>query len=307
MLKLIQRSFCNQKLQKFTALLETRSEAEQKKKGGENELIATGRSWLTAELRLKSNEQLHKLWYVLLQEKNSVISDASYYQRVTNRKMPEIRMKSVEKSMARLKCVLTERKDVREKFREFLEDEYVAKRQEELKKLHEQQKGEEDLVPKFSFSLLRAKYEALQSNEDNLNYIGEEHKNITDKEKLRADLKEKYDYRRKKIVDRSRLSAEAASKLDANSTIFTFKSQIEEQLKVSKTRISQEEVLRAHIKNWRQLDIKQRRIVLGYLNAMRARDAKREFLKELNLLSQKIAYEAKNISTDNIKGSLLAA
>lgn len=42
---------------------------------------------------------------------------------------------------------------------------------------------------------------------------------------------------------------------------------------------SQEEILKSHIKNWRMLSIKQRRIVLAFLNARRARDARTQFLK----------------------------
>ena len=53
----------------------------------------------------------------------------------------------------------------------------------------------------------------------------------------------------------------------------------------------QEEVLRAHITNWKSLNLKQRKIILGFLNAKRAKDAKSSFLKELKILGQAIAHQ----------------
>lgn len=58
-----------------------------------------------------------------------------------------------------------------------------------------------------------------------------------------------------------------------------------------RVKISQEEVLRSHVKNWKMLNLKQRRIVLNFINARRAKDAKTEFLKELNLFGQKVAHD----------------
>ena len=34
-----------------------------------------GKSWKAEFLRIKSSEDLHKLWYVMLKEKNKLISD----------------------------------------------------------------------------------------------------------------------------------------------------------------------------------------------------------------------------------------
>ncbi|KAM0844834.1 hypothetical protein ACQ4PT_056773 [Festuca glaucescens] len=68
-----------------------------------------GRGWKAAELRLKSWDDLHKLWYVLLKEKNMLMSQR---QMLNSENMhfpnPE-RISKVKRSMCRIKHVLTER------------------------------------------------------------------------------------------------------------------------------------------------------------------------------------------------------
>lgn len=66
---------------------------------------------------------------------------------------------------------------------------------------------------------------------------------------------------------------------------------IEEQLNSGDYKLSNSEVLRAHVKNWRHLNLKQRRVVLNFMHARRSRESKREFIKELSLLGQKIAHD----------------
>eukprot|EP00246_Nothoceros_aenigmaticus_P002503 TRINITY_DN13370_c0_g1_i1.p1 TRINITY_DN13370_c0_g1~~TRINITY_DN13370_c0_g1_i1.p1 ORF type:complete len:143 (-),score=19.87 TRINITY_DN13370_c0_g1_i1:358-786(-) len=73
------------------------------------ETITFGRSWKASELRLKSLEDLQKLWYVLLKEKN-VLQTQSRFCKENRAKMPyPDRVPKVRKSMCRIKQVLTER------------------------------------------------------------------------------------------------------------------------------------------------------------------------------------------------------
>ncbi|XP_021888293.1 39S ribosomal protein L47, mitochondrial-like [Carica papaya] len=75
----------------------------------EEKSVLYGRSWKASELRLKSWDDLHKLWYVLLKEKNMLMTQ---YQMLHSQNLrfpnPE-RIPKVRKSMCRIKHVLTER------------------------------------------------------------------------------------------------------------------------------------------------------------------------------------------------------
>lgn len=69
-----------------------------------------GRSWSVTELRRKSYQDLHKLWYVLYKERNMLLTE----QQLSRRRQimfpqPE-RMQKVQKSMGAIKQVLGERK-----------------------------------------------------------------------------------------------------------------------------------------------------------------------------------------------------
>lgn len=63
-MRAIQTSQCRHDLMEFF---------DDKKNWGETS-IRTGRSWRLDELRIKSNSDLHKLWFVLLKERNMLLT-----------------------------------------------------------------------------------------------------------------------------------------------------------------------------------------------------------------------------------------
>lgn len=71
--------------------------------------VKSGAPWDAKQLRTKSNEDLHKLWYILLKEKNMLLTleQESKRQRVAM-PSPE-RLRKIERSMARLETVVKER------------------------------------------------------------------------------------------------------------------------------------------------------------------------------------------------------
>lgn len=96
-----------------------------------------GRSWKADELRLKSHEELHKLWYVLLQEKNKLKSDELMSIQLGQQFYGSDHLFKVRKSMTRLLTVVNERKKIRNEYRHMLENEYVEAKKAEEKAAYE--------------------------------------------------------------------------------------------------------------------------------------------------------------------------
>ncbi|KAL5544257.1 hypothetical protein UlMin_008041 [Ulmus minor] len=71
--------------------------------------VIYGRSWKASELRLKSWDDLQKLWYVLLKEKNMLMTQRQMLNAQNLRFPNPERIPKVRKSMCRIKHVLTER------------------------------------------------------------------------------------------------------------------------------------------------------------------------------------------------------
>ncbi|XP_071696214.1 uncharacterized protein [Rutidosis leptorrhynchoides] len=75
----------------------------------EEKPVVYGRSWKASELRLKSWDDLQKLWYVLLKEKNMLMTQRQMLHAQNLRFPNPERLPKVRKSMCRIKHVLTER------------------------------------------------------------------------------------------------------------------------------------------------------------------------------------------------------
>lgn len=68
--------------------------------------VKSGRSWRTEELRMKSNADLHKLWYVLLKERNMLLT-TEHAAKETDQVMPNAeRIDRVDETMERLEQVI---------------------------------------------------------------------------------------------------------------------------------------------------------------------------------------------------------
>ncbi|XP_072245568.1 large ribosomal subunit protein uL29m [Leuresthes tenuis] len=71
--------------------------------------VKSGAPWTAKQLRAKSNEDLHKLWYVLLKEKNMVLTLEQEAKRQRVQMPSPERIRKVERSMIRLETVVQER------------------------------------------------------------------------------------------------------------------------------------------------------------------------------------------------------
>ncbi|XP_075878875.1 large ribosomal subunit protein uL29m [Nelusetta ayraudi] len=71
--------------------------------------VKSGAPWTAKQLRTKSNEDLHKLWYVLLKEKNMLVTLEQEARRQRLQMPSPERLRKVERSMIRLETVALER------------------------------------------------------------------------------------------------------------------------------------------------------------------------------------------------------
>mgnify|MGYP001609490336 CR=1 FL=1 len=73
-------------------------------------------------MRLKAHDDLHKLWYVLLKEKNKLKSDFLMCKQLGQIYNGHADILKVRLSMSRLLTIVNERKKLRGEYRKILED-----------------------------------------------------------------------------------------------------------------------------------------------------------------------------------------
>jgi hypothetical protein len=90
-----------------------------------------GRAWRANELRLKGHEDLHKLWYVLLIEKNKLKSDMLLSIQMGQYFYGHNNLLKCRLTMSRLLTIVNERKKIKNEYRRHLEAEYIQKKKTE--------------------------------------------------------------------------------------------------------------------------------------------------------------------------------
>jgi ribosomal protein L29 len=223
----------------------------------------TGRAWRAEELRLKGHDDLHKLWFVLLQEKNKLKSDQLMSIQLKQRFYGMENFYKVRKSMARLLTVVNERKKLRSEYRRVLEDEYIqAKKAEEATQLEEElavrrANGERTGMTPGEVSLMLQERKERKENKFNL---------------IKDSMMSTFEKSARTNRDGEEFKVATAPLLDEGDIAY---------LAQSRMKLSQKDILKSHVKNWAELDLKQRRKVMSHIQAQRASHAKQIFLKEL--------------------------
>ncbi|XP_057697633.1 39S ribosomal protein L47, mitochondrial [Corythoichthys intestinalis] len=73
--------------------------------------VKSGAPWTGKQLRTKSNEDLHKLWYVLLKERNMLLTLEQEAKRQRVQMPSPERLRKVQRSMTRLDTIVAEREN----------------------------------------------------------------------------------------------------------------------------------------------------------------------------------------------------
>lgn len=85
-----------------------------------------GRAWRCDELRTKGFEDLHKLWWVVIRERNMLFTECVEYKRLRQSWPKAHLLHKTQLSLARIKTILTERMKAYSKARELAQHKAVG-------------------------------------------------------------------------------------------------------------------------------------------------------------------------------------
>ena len=106
-------------------------------------------------------------------------------------------------------------------------------------------------------------------------------------EEVRQMIKEQSERKNAQLVEaRDKINA----KIETGTTTLApnFTAADVDFLATTRVKLSQKDILKMYVGNWASLDLKQRRKVMGYVQAQRSKHAKEIFLKELSALGRKM-------------------
>lgn len=112
-----------------------------------NEPTVTGRAWTAADLRRKSFEDLHALWWVMYKERNLLLTDKEKCRRLGRPVLAadESRYQKVKRGMAAIMRVLDERSKIEQYLIEEKEREQAQQEQKEQQKQLSDKDGRKQL------------------------------------------------------------------------------------------------------------------------------------------------------------------
>ena len=169
--------------------------------------------------------------------------------------------------MSRLLTVVNERKRLRSQYRAHLEDEYIRKAKE--REMNEFMAKREQMAAAGEVKLPMTDIE------------------VTQLLKRRAQEKQdKLKEARSKITAATQSGeSTVAPLLEEKDLDFLAQTKVEQ--------LTQKDILKMYVGNWAQLDLRQRRRVMGYVQAQRAQHAKQIFIKELSAIGRKMDRQTK--------------
>jgi len=128
----------------------------------------SGRAWRASELRLKSFEDLHTLWYLVLRERNLLATQKEEARRMglndPTVQVSSVRVQQCRKTMARIKAMLNERRlayegamELIEKQRQKGEDAIVMQYQRQQHEAHKRVLSRRELTDRRRAARLKSK------------------------------------------------------------------------------------------------------------------------------------------------------